>query len=58
MNSLKQFGNLSSLAISLLAVGWFGISCFKAGWNVHENLSFEPIVVIFLRGERARNDKP
>jgi hypothetical protein len=53
MNPLRQLSNIISLTISLLVIGWFGLTCFKAGWHAHEQPVLSPVLMRLLAGDQA-----
>lgn len=56
MNPLRQLSNIISLIISLLIIGWFGLTCFKAGWHAHEQPLLSPLLVRLLAGGGQADD--
>jgi hypothetical protein len=56
MNPLRQLSNIVSLMIALLVIGWFGLTCFKAGWYARNQPVFSPILLKFLDPQQSSKD--
>jgi len=56
MNPLRQLSNIVSLMIALLVIGWFGLTCFKAGWYARNQPVVSPILLKFLDSQQPSKE--
>jgi hypothetical protein len=48
LNPFKTFGNILTTLVTFLFLGWYGVFCFRLGWQAHDHpilSSIAPLVM-------------